>query len=145
MVLPINWSVTYLSHRPLLPMRAYYFDNIEGDQRLPHDSGRAVTAEQLRKIGVLHWTLNAADDNAVNEIAQQRGYKNRDQINVSKAGLGDLYETKIKGFFEEWVARFWFDVRMSAEYSQSDILQTYASRRGDSVHSLGVRLFRCSG
>ena len=31
--------------------------------------------------------------------AKERGYKNRDEINVSKAGLGDLYEEKIKGFF----------------------------------------------
>lgn len=31
--------------------------------------------------------------------AKERGYKNHDEINVSKAGLGDLYEEKIKGFF----------------------------------------------
>jgi len=31
--------------------------------------------------------------------AKERGYKNRDEINVSKAGMGDIYETKIKGFF----------------------------------------------
>ena len=31
--------------------------------------------------------------------ARERGYKNRDEINVSKAGLGDIYEEKIKGFF----------------------------------------------
>lgn len=31
--------------------------------------------------------------------AKDRGYKNRDEINVSKAGMGDIYEEKIKGFF----------------------------------------------
>jgi hypothetical protein len=31
--------------------------------------------------------------------AKERSYKNRDEINVSKEGLGDLYETKLKGFF----------------------------------------------
>ncbi|KAH7104522.1 1,2-dihydroxy-3-keto-5-methylthiopentene dioxygenase [Auriculariales sp. MPI-PUGE-AT-0066] len=80
-------------------MRAYYFDNVEGDQRLAHDSGREVTAEQLQKIGVLYWYHDNLD--GVNEIARQREYKNRDEINVTKAGLGDVYEAKIKGFFEE--------------------------------------------
>lgn len=31
--------------------------------------------------------------------AKDRVYRNRDEINVSKEGLGDLYETKLKGFF----------------------------------------------
>lgn len=37
----------------------------------------------------------------MNALAQERGYKNRDTINVSKEGLGEVYEQKIKGFFEE--------------------------------------------
>ncbi|KZV92528.1 Acireductone dioxygenase, partial [Exidia glandulosa HHB12029] len=82
-------------------MRAYYFDNVPGDQRLLHDSGRGVTEEQLKQIGVLYWHLPSTDDSATDDIAREREYKNRDTINVSKAGLGDLYESKIKGFFEE--------------------------------------------
>jgi 1,2-dihydroxy-3-keto-5-methylthiopentene dioxygenase len=31
--------------------------------------------------------------------AKERNYKNRDEINVSKAGMGEIYEEKIKGFF----------------------------------------------
>lgn len=31
--------------------------------------------------------------------AKERGYKNRDEINVSRAGMGEIYEEKIKGFF----------------------------------------------
>jgi 1,2-dihydroxy-3-keto-5-methylthiopentene dioxygenase len=38
---------------------------------------------------------------AIDLIAKERSYKNRDIINVSKAGLGDQYEAKIKIFFEE--------------------------------------------
>lgn len=32
--------------------------------------------------------------------ATERGYKNRDVISVSREGLGELYETKLKGFFQ---------------------------------------------
>ncbi|KAJ6461767.1 hypothetical protein C8R45DRAFT_531238 [Mycena sanguinolenta] len=37
----------------------------------------------------------------VNAVAKARGYKNRDVINVSKEGMGAVYEEKIRGFFEE--------------------------------------------
>ena len=33
------------------------------------------------------------------DSAKDRVYRNRDEINVSKEGLGDLYESKLKGFF----------------------------------------------
>lgn len=33
---------------------------------------------------------------SADQIARERDYKNRDVINVSKAGLGDIYEEKIK-------------------------------------------------
>lgn len=38
---------------------------------------------------------------AVDAIAEERGYACRDEINVSRAGLGDAYEAKIKTFFAE--------------------------------------------
>jgi len=86
-------------------MRAYYFDNEPTDQRLPHDTNEPVSAALLEKIGVLYWQIPVDDAEAipagVDEVARERGYKNRDIINVSKEGLGDLYETKIKNFFEE--------------------------------------------
>jgi 1,2-dihydroxy-3-keto-5-methylthiopentene dioxygenase len=36
-------------------------------------------------------------------VAKERNYKNRDIINITREGLGDLYETKLKSFYEEWV------------------------------------------
>jgi 1,2-dihydroxy-3-keto-5-methylthiopentene dioxygenase len=90
-------------------MRAYYFDNLPGDQRLPHESQRSVDIARLRKIGVLHWTVPLDQktpggwESEIDRIAEQQGYKNRDTINVTKEGLGDLYETKLKTFFEECV------------------------------------------
>ncbi|GJN88907.1 hypothetical protein Rhopal_001878-T1 [Rhodotorula paludigena] len=80
-------------------MKAYIFDDLEGDQRLPHDSGEQVSVEQLKSIGVLPYPGISLDQ--VEAIAKERGYKNRDEINVSKEGLGDIYEEKIKGFFRE--------------------------------------------
>jgi 1,2-dihydroxy-3-keto-5-methylthiopentene dioxygenase len=89
-------------------MRAYYFDNLPGDQRLKHDSGRSIDSSHLAKIGVLHWTIPLAQDNSpggweseIDKIAKEKGYNNRDTINVTKEGLGDQYESKLKSFFEE--------------------------------------------
>jgi 1,2-dihydroxy-3-keto-5-methylthiopentene dioxygenase len=86
-------------------MRAYYYDNVPGDQRLLHDSGLLVSAEELEAIGVSSWSIPIDDEGKwqarIDEVAQERGYKNRDVINVTKEGLGDAYEAKIKLFFEE--------------------------------------------
>ncbi|RYP46006.1 hypothetical protein DL768_007722 [Monosporascus sp. mg162] len=80
-------------------MRAYWYDNAAGDQRLPHDSGRNLDASELGKLGVLYYRFGDLD--SVNELAQQRGYKNRDEITVSPAKMGDVYEEKVKMFFHE--------------------------------------------
>ncbi|KAF8176918.1 Acireductone dioxygenase ARD family [Pholiota molesta] len=85
-------------------MRAYYFDNLPGDQRLPHDCvpSRPVAPETLDKLSVKVWTIPVAGhEAAVDALARERGYKNRDTIEVSKEGLGEIYEAKIKTFFEE--------------------------------------------
>ena len=86
-------------------MRAYYFDGIPGDQRLLHDSGRPVSADHLKTLGVLHWQVPLAGEGGweprIDAIAAERQYKNRDIINVTKEGLGDAYEEKLKIFFTE--------------------------------------------
>ncbi|KAG1769960.1 1,2-dihydroxy-3-keto-5-methylthiopentene dioxygenase [Suillus placidus] len=61
-------------------MRAFYFDNIPGDQRLLHDSGIP---------------------NQVDTVAKERSYRNSDIMTITKDGLGDLYEAKLKSFYEE--------------------------------------------
>ena len=85
-------------------VRAYYFDGEPTDQRLPHDSHRNVDDKQLRSLGVKHWHIPAIKGSyepQIDEVAKNEGYKNRDEINVSRQGLGDAYETKLKSFFEE--------------------------------------------
>ncbi|KAH8748203.1 Acireductone dioxygenase ARD family [Hyaloscypha finlandica] len=80
-------------------MRAYWFDNAEGDQRLPHDSGRAVSADYLSQLGVLYYNIPSESD--VDKLASERSYKNRDMITVSPEKMGAIYEEKVKSFFHE--------------------------------------------
>ena len=89
-------------------MRAYYFDDIPGDQRLLHDSGESLSETDLAKLGVLYWhiPLDADSETRIDELALKRGYKNRDTIRVTREGLGDQYEAKLKMFFEECVFLF---------------------------------------
>lgn len=88
-----------LSQLPLVKMRAYYYDNLPGDQRLPHDyvPSRPVDPATLTAINIKHWTIPVAGYEAkVDEIAKERGYKNRDMINVSKEGMGEVRCTKLR-------------------------------------------------
>ena len=42
-----------------------------------------------------------SDLEGVNKLASERGYKNRDEITVSPEKMGDVYEAKVKMFFDE--------------------------------------------
>ncbi|EOO02791.1 putative -dihydroxy-3-keto-5-methylthiopentene dioxygenase protein [Phaeoacremonium minimum UCRPA7] len=80
-------------------MRAYLYDDLPGDQRLPHDSGNDVVVDDLKKLGVLYYRIG--DIAGVDQLASERGYKNRDEITVSPEKMGDIYEDKVKSFFTE--------------------------------------------
>ncbi|KAI4226278.1 MAG: hypothetical protein L6R40_008298 [Gallowayella cf. fulva] len=80
-------------------MKSYWFDNITSDQREDHDSGRPVDPEYLSRLGVLYHYCPSLD--AVNAIASERSYKNRDEIIVSPEKMGSAYEDKMKVFFNE--------------------------------------------
>ncbi|KAI1844658.1 hypothetical protein JX266_009114 [Neoarthrinium moseri] len=95
-----------------------------GDQRLPHDSGRDLAAADLEKLGVLYYRL--PDVSGVDELASQRGYRNRDEITVSPEKMGAVYEDKVKSFFHEHLhedeeiryirdGRGYFDVRSKGD------------------------------
>lgn len=73
--------------------------HVQGDQRLPHDSGRAVTPDDLANLGVLYYHFSEISD--VDVLAKERGYKNRDEIIVSPEKMGAIYEEKVKTFFHE--------------------------------------------
>ncbi|KAK5166289.1 1,2-dihydroxy-3-keto-5-methylthiopentene dioxygenase [Saxophila tyrrhenica] len=80
-------------------MKAYWFDNLPGDQRLPHDSSRPVPPSYLSSLGIIHHYL-PSDLPGVDAIASERNYKNRDTIEISPTTLPN-YEEKVKGFFHE--------------------------------------------
>ncbi|KAF9041804.1 Acireductone dioxygenase [Hymenopellis radicata] len=83
-------------------MRAYYYDGEPGDPRLPHDSGRTVSTEMLEALNVQSMFVPVETyEEEVAAIAKQQGYKNHDIISISKEGLGDQYESRIKAFFHE--------------------------------------------
>jgi 1,2-dihydroxy-3-keto-5-methylthiopentene dioxygenase len=86
-------------------MHAYFFDNLEGDQRLPHDSGTEVSEEVLRSLGVLHWHIpvdaEGKHEQEVAALGKGRDYKNHDFFTLTKEGLGDEYEAIIKNLFHE--------------------------------------------
>lgn len=89
-------------------MRSYYFDDIPGDQRHPHDSGIPVDTEVLASLGLLHSYIpipvTMTDDYPeIDAVSRDRGYIKRDFITVTKEGLGDIYEAKLKAFFQECV------------------------------------------
>jgi len=74
-------------------MRAYYYDNIPGDQRLPHDyvPSRPVVNETLELINIKHWQIPVEGHGPkIDAIAEERTYKNRDTINVSKSAMGEV-------------------------------------------------------
>ncbi|KAL2753827.1 hypothetical protein ACRALDRAFT_1077292 [Sodiomyces alcalophilus JCM 7366] len=92
----------------------------QGDQRLPHDSGRPVDTGQLQQLGVMYYSI--PDASSVDQLASRRGYKNRDEIIVSPETMGEAYEEKIRTFFHEHMhedeeiryirdGRGYFDVR----------------------------------
>ncbi|KAJ3942561.1 1,2-dihydroxy-3-keto-5-methylthiopentene dioxygenase [Colletotrichum fioriniae] len=80
-------------------MKAYWYDGLDGDQRLAHDSGKEVTVEDLKKLGVFYHQIPDLD--GVNQLASDRGYRNRDEIVVSPEKMGEIYEEKVKSFFHE--------------------------------------------
>ncbi|KXX75212.1 hypothetical protein MMYC01_207125 [Madurella mycetomatis] len=80
-------------------MKAYLYDNLPGDQRLPHDSGTPVSLADLSALGVLYYRIDSLA--GVDALAAERGYKNRDEITVSPERMGNAYEAKVKMFFDE--------------------------------------------
>lgn len=82
-------------------MRAYYMDDVEGDQRASHDSGVSVGAEDLRGLGVLSYHFDTMDQ--VDQLAKDRSYVNRDTVLITPEGLGgpEKYAEKLKIFFAE--------------------------------------------
>ena len=58
-------------------VRLYYHDNVDSDQRLPHE-GEPVSADVLEELGI--YVANIATREEVDRIAADKGYVNRDEV-----------------------------------------------------------------
>jgi hypothetical protein len=58
-------------------MKVYYHDNLDTDQRLPHE-GEPVSTTELEALGV--FACNIPDQSEVDRIAKEKGYRNRDEV-----------------------------------------------------------------
>lgn len=85
-------------------VEVYYHDNLDDETNFTesHNSGISVDLQELAKIGVFYRyvpTLSQLDD-----IAQQRQYKNRDQVELNLASFNNdlqAYNDKMKQFYAE--------------------------------------------
>ncbi|KAH9018338.1 Acireductone dioxygenase ARD family [Lactarius pseudohatsudake] len=73
-------------------------------QRLPHDSGQPVVElDYLRKHGLTLSTVpldaEGGWEPVVDKMVNERGWDNRDTINVTKEGHGDHSEQMLDKFF----------------------------------------------
>lgn len=86
----------------LTAMRTYYLDNLPGNERLAHDSGKPSSEQILKNLNVLYWNIPIDPAGAwqagIDEIATARAYKNRDILDLTAETLG---EEKLKMFFDE--------------------------------------------
>ncbi|KAJ3271605.1 1,2-dihydroxy-3-keto-5-methylthiopentene dioxygenase [Terramyces sp. JEL0728] len=84
-------------------VQAWYYNETSEDPRALHQStpNQDVPLDQLAKLGVLYWNFNPdAEMDKVNELAKERHYANRDEVDISKEKLPN-YEEKLKIFFTE--------------------------------------------
>ncbi|KAK9101086.1 hypothetical protein Scep_024516 [Stephania cephalantha] len=86
-------------------IQAWYMDDSDEDQRLPHhrDPKEFVSLDRLDELGVLSWRLDAdkyETDEVLKKIREERGYSYMDFCEVCPEKLPN-YEEKIKNFFEE--------------------------------------------
>lgn len=80
-------------------------DSSEEDQRKPHrlNPNEPVSLDQLKKLGVFYWKLQAdcyETDPELEQIRKDQGYSYMDIISIHKDTLPN-YEEKLKMFFEE--------------------------------------------
>ena len=83
-------------------VQAYLHDNDNSvDFRTPHNSGTPVSLEELDKIGVIYRYCASQDD--VEQLAEEREYKNRDVVDIRPETFGgvEAYMNKLKVFYEE--------------------------------------------
>ncbi|XP_038148629.1 1,2-dihydroxy-3-keto-5-methylthiopentene dioxygenase [Cyprinodon tularosa] len=88
-----------------MAIEAWYMDCSDEDQRKPHrlNPNQPVSLDELKKLGVFCWKLNAdiyEADPALEKIRKDHGYSYMDIITIQRDSLPN-YEQKLKMFYEE--------------------------------------------
>ena len=60
-----------------------------------------MTKETLEAIGVFSTHIKPSEISELETLVVKREYRNRDEITVSPSAMGEIYESKVKMFFEE--------------------------------------------
>ncbi|KAL2918445.1 1,2-dihydroxy-3-keto-5-methylthiopentene dioxygenase [Polyrhizophydium stewartii] len=84
---------------------AWFYADSDADPREPHqyEPNREVSLDELARLGVLHWTFDPDTElDKVNELAAQRKYVSRDEVNIARDTLPN-YDEKLKTFFTEHI------------------------------------------
>eukprot|EP00249_Psilotum_nudum_P005960 c19356_g1_i1 orf=75-752(-) len=86
-------------------LEAWLYNPNNDDQRLPHKytPNRPISEEHLKKLGVLHWKIDADNwqsDKTLQDVRNSRGYVFSEIVTVAP-GMIENYEDKIHQFFQE--------------------------------------------
>ncbi|CAI4047930.1 acireductone dioxygenase (Ni2+-requiring) SKDI_13G1430 [Saccharomyces kudriavzevii IFO 1802] len=83
-------------------VKAYIHDNkSDCDYRAPHNSGTELSLEELAELGVIY--KYCANEEAVDKIAEERQYKNRDVVDIHKGSFRNEteFDEKLAMFYKE--------------------------------------------
>lgn len=88
-------------------VRAWFMDESEDDQRLPHrlSGSLEISLDYLEGLGVKYWHFEPSDYSnnvAFKALKSERGYSYEDLIEVSPKTLNN-YEKSIKSFYDEHI------------------------------------------
>lgn len=85
-------------------VEAYYHDQQDTPENFTeaHNSGKSVSLEELEEIGVIYKYITSQEE--LNELANQREYKNRDIVKLNLESFNndiEAYNSKMKQFYKE--------------------------------------------
>ncbi|KAH9025921.1 hypothetical protein EDB84DRAFT_1611684 [Lactarius hengduanensis] len=115
-------SLLSLLAGPLSNQQAHYYDNVSANLAAPSPRFRtaAVELDYLRKHGLTLSTVPLDTEGGwepvVDKMVNERGWDNRDTINVTKEGLGDHSEQMLDKFFTVFVTHANLDLAMIVVY-----------------------------
>ena len=69
-------------------VKIYYHDNVDSDQRLPHE-GEPAPLSALQELGI--YVANIPDRAEVDRIAKEKGYENRDEVPNPNFGINGSF------------------------------------------------------